>query len=167
MPGSGKSSLWRRLAEHLWMDFLDIDDYMEEVTWRSVWDLLAQKWEQGFMEFERGITFWLKLENTVISCSGSIPLYEDAMSYLRKSGYSILINIPLDNIKQRLERMKVDRIIWMADGRLTLDQILERRQGFYEKCYDYSFDNDWLGTKEETFAAFMDFYKGLNLDLSK
>jgi shikimate kinase len=40
-----------------------------------------------------------------------VPLKKETMDYLRTIGYVILIDIPLEKIKQRLNSMRVDRIV--------------------------------------------------------
>ena len=56
--------------------------------------------------------------------------------------------------------MKVDRIIGMnGEEKLTLEQILAFRKGFYEMSHDFRFSYDGNIPKEETFARFLEFFK--------
>lgn len=157
MPGSGKSTLGKIIAEDFAMDFLDIDDYMEEVAGRTVWSLLQELGEEGFMKYERDICLKIDVSRTVIATTGSVPLYPEAMDHLRKKWVSILLDIPLEGIKQRLARMKVDRIIGMANGRMALDEVLSRRKPFYDVSYDYVFPYPLNWTKEEVSIALKEF----------
>lgn len=47
----------------------------------------------------------------------------------------IFLDVHIDDILERLERMKVNRIVGQNDG-VTMNQILKFRQQFYEKWYD-------------------------------
>ena len=161
MPWSGKSTLAKKLWSAIQYPVIDIDDYMEKLLWISVWEILKWLWEKEFLEFENKVTLDLKPKNTIISCSWSIPLSTEAMDYLRSIWYSILIDTPLDVIKSRLKRMKVDRIIWMADWKMTIDEILDYRKSFYDISYDYAFKNNWIWTKQETFVEFFKYFMKL------
>ncbi len=161
MPWSWKSNLWRKLAEYKNMNFLDIDDYMEEINNKTVWEILREKWEEKFLDYEEEIIQSLKPNNTIISCSWSIPLKENAMKHLSDISTIIYINIPLKTILNRLNRMKVDRIVWMWT--MNMEEILEYRESFYLKNYHYMFENEWIWTKDEVFEDFLNFIKSNNI----
>jgi len=163
MPWSWKTTIGKKLAKVTWMNFLDFDDdIIEKQMWKSVAEVLSELWEENFLDLEEKLALDIKhLENTILSTSGSVPLRPKAMNHLRTIWKSIYIDIPVENIKKRLERMKVDRIVGMEN--MTMDEILEYRDWFYKKSFDYSFQNDGLGSKEETFEVFLNFYNSLNL----
>ena len=140
------------------MFHLDSDDYLEVVTWKLYSDHLDELWEDWMLEFEREFVLGINCENTIISTGWSVPLKQDAMDYLREFWHSILLDINIETIKSRLERMKVDRIIGMSNGKNTLDQTLAYRKEFYEKSYDFRFTNDGLWTKDEIFEEFYNFF---------
>ncbi|MDD5769446.1 MAG: shikimate kinase [Candidatus Gracilibacteria bacterium] len=157
MPGSGKTTIAKYLSWALEMPIIDIDDLIEESMQRSAGDTLTKYGEEKFLDFEKEISLKLKPKHSIISCTGSIPLRKEAMDYLRTIGYAILINIPLDKIKNRLEIMKVDRIVGMSNGRMTLDEVLNYRDGIYKQSYDFIFNDDGVGNKKEMFKKFLDF----------
>lgn len=55
LPGSGKSTIGRRLAKALGVALLDTDAAIEEQTGRSIADIFAAEGEQGFRRIEEGV----------------------------------------------------------------------------------------------------------------
>ncbi len=154
MPGSGKSTLGKRLAEFLKKDFIDFDDdVLEQPEKPSVWEILTDLWDEWFLDYEEQETLKLRFENTVFSCSGSQPLREKAMNYLKKLGTVVWIDVPVEIIESRLQDMKVERIVWM--GKMSLREILLWRKDFYRKSFDYRFEYITWWDKE---AMWRDFY---------
>ena len=162
MPGCGKTSIGRLLSKKLNMEVIDFDDDVIEVEMKkSCGDVLAELWEENFLDMEEKLALNLKLENKILSCSWSVPLKQKAMDYLKTQWKVIYIDIPVETIEKRLKRMKVDRIVGMKD--MTLKEILKYRQWFYEKSFHHRFYNDWLWSKEEIFMNFWKWFKELDL----
>jgi shikimate kinase len=55
LPGSGKSTIGRRLAKALDVDMLDTDTAIEEQTGRPIADIFAADGEQEFRRIEEGV----------------------------------------------------------------------------------------------------------------
>lgn len=55
LPGSGKSTIGRRLAKALEVDMLDTDAAIEQQTGRSIADIFATDGEQGFRRIEEQV----------------------------------------------------------------------------------------------------------------
>ncbi len=55
LPGSGKSTIGRRLAKALDVSLLDTDAAIEERTGRSIADIFAADGEPGFRRIEEGV----------------------------------------------------------------------------------------------------------------
>lgn len=135
-PGAGKTTVASELSQKLNIDWVDIDDDLLEHKWSdTVGNVLAQIGDEAFLKKEAETTLQLKLNQGVISLSGSNPLDEKAMEYIKKIGQVFYLDVDLSIIEGRLKKMKVDRIVGMKD--LSLKAILEYRQSFYEKHYDY------------------------------
>ena len=55
LPGSGKSTIGRRLAKALGVGMLDTDAAIEELTGRTIADIFATDGEQEFRRIEEGV----------------------------------------------------------------------------------------------------------------
>ncbi len=157
MPWSGKTNIWKNLAEDLNYNFLDFDDDIIEVEMnKTVAECLDELGDEKFLELEQELALDLEMQQTVLATSWSVALSLKAMNHLRTTWDSIIIDIPLTTIKQRLHIMKTDRIIWM--NKMTLDEILMHRKEFYEQSYDYRFQTSGLGSKQQTYRQFQKWF---------
>ncbi|MCH2534941.1 MAG: threonine synthase [Bdellovibrionales bacterium] len=135
-PGAGKTTVARIIKDKLNIDWVDVDDDLLEKHWsKSVADTLLEFGDEGFLKKEAETTLKLRLQQGVISLSGSNPLDAMAMEHIRSLGTVFYLNVNLDTIEGRLKDMKVDRIVGMKE--LSLKQILEYRQKFYDKNCDH------------------------------
>ena len=76
----------------------------------------------------------IEKENTIISLTGSNPLYEKAINKLREKGLIVYLDIDKEEILKRCQLMKVTRIV--GQNTKTLNEILDYRRNIYEKYYD-------------------------------
>ncbi|MGH3563535.1 MAG: shikimate kinase [Mycobacterium sp.] len=71
LPGSGKSTIGRRLAKALGVDMLDTDTAIEATTGRSIADIFARDGEEEFRRIEEGVVrAALADHNGVLSLGG-------------------------------------------------------------------------------------------------
>lgn len=134
-PGAGKTTVANILKNKLNINWIDVDDDLLEKHWsKSVAETLSEIGDNAFLKKEAETTLKLNQYQGVISLSGSNPLDEKAMKHVKSLGQVFYLDVDVDIITKRLEQMKVDRIVGMKE--ITLKQILEYRQSFYEKSYD-------------------------------
>ena len=62
MPGSGKTTMGRWLAEAIHWDFLDTDDYMEETGVETVGEVIQRVGEDAFLDYERDLVLGSALD---------------------------------------------------------------------------------------------------------
>lgn len=133
-PGSGKSTISANLSKKLGMPVLDVDDHMEVVWGTTVANKLSELGDDKFLVAEAEIAMKLVEKNTIISLSGSNPLDLEAMNHLKKDGILVFLDVIHDNILNRAQEMKVDRIVG-ADS-MPLEKVLSNRIAVYEDLYD-------------------------------
>lgn len=87
MMGCGKSTVGRILSEHLGLELVDTDQFIEGRERRSIPDIFAAEGETYFRERELETALLLgKRENLVIACGGGLPLRDDCILPLKASG---------------------------------------------------------------------------------
>ena len=95
MPGSGKSSVGRLLAQRLGYAFLDVDPLIVErhaaATLQEVLDRLGG---DGFLDAEADVISSLSCENTVLSPGGSAVLREKGALRLKELGPVVYLELP-------------------------------------------------------------------------
>ena len=108
--GAGKSTVGRKLAERLGMDFVDLDLYIEE-KYHSAVPLLFQKYgEPAFRKLEyAALMEVLDLENTVIATGGGAPCHGDAMAQINAKAQSVYLQLTEDQLVDHLIHSKKKR----------------------------------------------------------
>jgi shikimate kinase len=91
LPGSGKTSVGRRLAALLVVPFADSDDLVEQYAGRCVREIFATDGEDGFRALEaRVIAAALTSFSGVLSLGGGAVLVESTRAALRDAGVPVV-----------------------------------------------------------------------------
>lgn len=105
MPGSGKSTVGRFLAEKRGLSFLDLDDQIEENCDMAISEIFARKGEEFFRMKEAEI-LRLSIARSpagVIACGGGTPCFHNNMELINSTGISVYIEVSPEEIAARLE----------------------------------------------------------------
>jgi len=102
MPGSGKSTIGKLLAEKLGYKFVDLDILIKEKGGCGHEEILEKDGEAELLRLENLYTLDLDLENTIFAPGGSIIYSLPAMEKLRKETNIIYLELPFWEIKNRL-----------------------------------------------------------------
>jgi len=103
LPGSGKSTIGKTLAQKLSYAYYDMDDVICAQEKKTIEEIFADKGENYFRELEHSIlheTFELK--NTIISTGGGVPCFFDNIIEMKKHGLTIFINPTTEELANRL-----------------------------------------------------------------
>ena len=108
--GAGKSTVGRKLAEQLTMNFIDLDVYIEE-KYHTAIPLLFQRYgESAFRTLEyAALQEVLSAENTIIAVGGGTPCHGDAMSLINAQARSIYLKLTEEQIVNHLLHSKKKR----------------------------------------------------------
>jgi shikimate kinase len=137
--GSGKSTIGRKLARHLNIEFYDIDKLLEQQKGLKVADYFARYGEQSFRETERDILqkSWYP-DNCVIATGGGAPCYFDNMDWMNRNGKVVYLSLPPKALAKRLEHSATERpLIKNLKGDELVEfisQKLSERESWYNKA---------------------------------
>ena len=112
MPGSGKSTVGRALAEALDRPFLDTDDLIVQHTGMPIPDIFKEKGEAGFRDIEEEVIreAALHTRGAVIATGGGAILREGNLHAMRRVGRIYFLDRELDYIKPTPDRpLSMDR----------------------------------------------------------
>ena len=101
MPASGKSTVGRRLAKKLNMDFVDTDNLIEKSEGMRLQDIIDNKGNKYFWEVEEKILCNLDCRDTVIATGGSAVLFPKAIEHMKKTGAIIYLEQSLTLLKKK------------------------------------------------------------------
>lgn len=104
MPGSGKSTVGKFLAEKLGKIFVDTDDLITE-EYGCISDIFAEKGEAFFRDIEAVEIKRVALQNDlVIATGGGAVLRQENVEYLKHNGVIFFLDRPLEDIMPTEDR---------------------------------------------------------------
>lgn len=104
LPGSGKSTLGRRLAAHYGRPFVDLDELLVKEAGRSIPEIFATEGEAGFRAREAAALTKLirRPEPLVVATGGGTPCFHNNISLLRQTGFVLWLAVPVPELVRRL-----------------------------------------------------------------
>jgi len=130
MPGCGKSTLGRRLAERLQRPFIDTDGLIEEATGHSLQTHIDHAGVDAFAELEQSVGLELQpARPSVIATGGSMIYSTPAMLHLRMLGRVIFLDVPLEQLRQRVGSGEGRGLLQRGPG--GLDALYAERRPLY------------------------------------
>src|SRR5438874_1229377 len=100
MPGSGKTTTGKLLAEKLKLTFVDLDMEIEKSEGRSINQIFEKRKENYFREVESMILkkFCSSSESFVMSTGGGAPCFFNNIKQMNDSGKTIFLDVPAKEI---------------------------------------------------------------------
>jgi len=146
--GTGKSVIAKELARKLKMEFIDMDQIIEEGLGISIADIFARYGENYFREQENKLVKELsQKENRVIATGGGTLLSSDNARMLGQAGEIICLYADSQIIYNRLEK-KNNRPLIKGDNILNkINHLLEKRKKVYDN-FDYKINTSNLSVQE-------------------
>jgi shikimate kinase len=132
MMGSGKTAVGKALAARLGVAFLDSDAAIEEAAQASIAEIFARDGEAFFRDREAEVIARLLAgAPAVLSTGGGAFLAERNRAAIAARGVSVWLDVPLDQLWERVRHKETRPLLRTADPRGTLGQIYEARVPVY------------------------------------
>ena len=107
---AGKTTLGRRAAQLLNVEFIDLDAYIESRYRKRISDLFAERGEEGFRDIERRMLHEVaEFDNVLVATGGGTPCFFDNMEYMRHRGVTVYLAASVQTLCRRLSHAKVKR----------------------------------------------------------
>ena len=133
MPGCGKTTFGKVLANELKYNFIDMDDYFEEISNKSIKDLFAES-EDVFRNWETEACRQLvNKKKVIISSGGGVIKKSENINILKKESIIVFIDRPVDNIAEDVE---VSTRPLLKDGKEALYKLYNERYELYKNAAD-------------------------------
>ena len=142
MPGCGKSSLGKKSASYLGVNYIDTDQRIERVFGMPTSQIFQQYGEQTFRNAETNMLIHLTREpGSLVSTGGGTVLREQNFSIMRNHGLIVLIDRPLEDI---LSDIKLNRRPLLAEkGLPEVERLYHERMPIYRQRADIILDNSY------------------------
>lgn len=137
--GCGKSTIGRKLADLLSLNFIDLDKYIEERYFKTIPVIFEEEGEKGFREKERlSLSEVSQFEDIVVGTGGGSPCFFDNMEVMNQSGITVYISPDIETLANRILKSKTERPLIAGKSREELiafiNEALKMRSPFYEKA---------------------------------
>ncbi len=135
MMGAGKSSIGRRLAARLRLDFVDADTEIEQAANATIPEIFETHGEAYFRDGERRvIQRLLDGRSKVLATGGGAFMSAETREAVRGDGVSIWLMVDRDLILQRVKRRSNRPLLRNADPEGTVDRLLVERNPVYAEA---------------------------------
>lgn len=135
--GCGKTTIGRMLAEKLSVEFIDLDEYIEE-KWGSISELF-NKGEEYFRDIEsKAVREVSEKKGIVIATGGGAVKRIENVDALKKNGIIFFIDRPLENI---LSDIDISERPLIKEGKEKLVRIFNERYELYKSTCDVHVKN--------------------------
>ena len=140
MAGAGKSSIGKKLAEHLNLDFIDSDLLIEKRYGQSLQDILNQNGNEKFKEIEEGALLSVEFNQIVLATGGSAVFCDTAMEYIKENSTVIYLEVTYEDISARISNFSERGLIKRPDQ--TIQEAYKEREVLYQNFADHIVQNN-------------------------
>jgi len=129
---SGKTTFGRKLANRLNLEFIDLDEYIERITGRTVPDIFTLDGEDAFRARERNaLKQIVRKDDIVVSTGGGAACHCDNMNLMEVYGDTVYIKVDDDTLVSRLREFSADRPLVRGKSEAELRAYVA---GLKERC---------------------------------
>ena len=140
MPGCGKTTVGRLLANRCGYAFLDLDTEIERDAKRKISEIFAKEGEDTFRAMETAVLKKALLkEKTVISTGGGIIVREENRKLMQEKGTVVFLDRPLEKI---LSDVDIQERPLLAEGKEKVKLLYNQRYDYYCKTAAIRILND-------------------------
>jgi shikimate kinase len=135
LMGSGKSTIGRKLAQVLDVEFFDSDAEIEAAAHMSVKDLFATYGEPEFRALEQRVMLRLMNDGPrVISTGGGAFMNPDIRAAVQERGIAIWLEAQLDVLMERVGRRDTRPLLQNDDPEGTMQALMDLRYPVYAQA---------------------------------
>jgi shikimate kinase len=135
--GVGKTTMGRRLAKRLHLEYRDLDQEIEFAASMFIPDIFNLLGEEQFRKMEAE-TLRRQQPGHLIACGGGTPCFHDNMNWMNANGITIYLQASPKFLADRLMKSKKPRPLLKGMNQVQLSDFiaskLEERQPFYEQA---------------------------------
>jgi shikimate kinase len=105
MPGSGKTTLGKELANEMLIPFVDLDQEIEARENKSIPEIFSGQGEDYFRETEAQLLREWAASNKsfIMATGGGAPCFYNGIDIINQAGLSIFIDVDIKEILKRIE----------------------------------------------------------------
>jgi shikimate kinase len=117
LPGSGKTTIGRRLAAHYGWEFRDLDADIVAQAGCTIPEIFAAEGEASFRQREADALRAIAARTgppLVLATGGGTPCFHDNLGVLHQTGFTLWLDVPLPELVRRVLRSRSTRPLLAA-----------------------------------------------------
>ncbi|MCD7746260.1 MAG: shikimate kinase [Lachnospiraceae bacterium] len=119
--GAGKSTIARALRDEYGMHLIEMDEQIEAQEGMTISQIFAKKGEACFRALETRLLEGLEgEENTVVSCGGGVPMRQENVAAMRRSGTIVYLSAAPETIYERVREFHTRPLL---EGNMNVEYI--------------------------------------------
>jgi shikimate kinase len=135
LMGSGKSTIGRKLAQVIDLEFFDSDTEIENASRMSVKDLFAVYGEPEFRALEQRVMLRLMEDGPrIISTGGGAFINPEVREAVLKGGIAVWLDADIDVLMERVGRRETRPLLNNGDPEATMRNLMETRYPTYAEA---------------------------------
>lgn len=139
LPGAGKSSTGKLLAENLQYPFLDTDKLIESEEGITINEMFNNYGELYFRRLETELLIKIDIKDRVVATGGGMPCHGDNLHYMKKKGLVVYLKGAPEYIAGRLKHDQPTLRPLINDSSMSnvvhkLKGLLRDRSDFYDSA---------------------------------
>ncbi len=135
LMGSGKSSVGRRLAEDLGVEFADVDEEIVKASSLTIAEIFEQYGEAEFRALEtRVLERMLGETPKVIATGGGVFVNDANREMINNGAISVYLDGDLDTLWERVRHKSHRPLLNQDNPKQVLADLLDERRRFYEEA---------------------------------
>ncbi len=139
--GSGKTAVGRAYAGKADMDFLDLDEYIEQRAGMEINEIFSMLGEEEFRKMEMQAAREISnRSNTVIAVGGGAVLRAENAEIFRKAGRVIFLDTPLEIIQERLKNDRRRPLLRRPDRQAFISKLYAERKPLYIEAAEFTLE---------------------------
>lgn len=137
--GSGKTSVGKRLANELNLDFIDSDHEIERRTGTTIPIIFDIEGEAGFRKRETAVIDELTARNNIVlATGGGAVLQSENRDRLKARGTVVYLSATAEELYERTARDRNRPLLQTEDPRSKIIELLQERDPLYREIADFS-----------------------------
>jgi shikimate kinase len=156
LMGAGKSTIGRRLAKLLHVEFKDSDDEIVEAAGCSISDIFYIHGEQIFRDLEKRVLTRLLTDGVpkILATGGGAWMNEEIRALTHAHATSVWLQADIDVLLERVSRKNTRPLLAEGDKSAILQKMLEERSPIYALA-DFHIDSG-KGSHDDIMRSILD-----------
>ena len=140
LPASGKTTLGKLLSEYLDLKFIDLDEYIENMTHKTINKIFEDEGEKSFRDYETKALYQTgNMKNTVISTGGGAVVTKENRQLLQNSKQVFYIARDCQTI---IDTCSMKNRPLLKDNPMKIFDLFEQRKDLYKQVSDKTIHNN-------------------------